>query len=87
VGGHPKLSLIGKSTSGHPPSDTQMMTGRHKNRGVNFRPDPDLKERFKAATTQAGTSMAAELTAFVRWYVGDTDELPNRVTNVMEHHI
>ena len=55
-----------------------MMTGRHKNRGVNFRPDPDLKERFKAATTQAGTSMAAELTAFVRWYVGDTDELPNR---------
>lgn len=31
--------------------------------------------------------MAAELTAFVRWYVGDTDELPNRVTNVMEHHI
>jgi len=46
--------------------ERQLMTGRHKNRGLNFRPDPDLKERFKAATTQAGTSMAAELTAFVR---------------------
>lgn len=62
------------------------MTGRHKNRILNFRPDPDLKERFRAATEQAGTSMAAELTAFVRWYVGDTDELPRRVPNVVEHH-
>lgn len=62
------------------------MTGRHKNQGLNFRPDPDLKERFKTATTRAGTSMAAELTAFVRWYVGDTDEIPSRVTKVVEHH-
>lgn len=30
--------------------------------------------------------MAAELTAFVRWYVGDTDELPTRVANVVERH-
>lgn len=62
------------------------MTGRHKNRILNFRPDPDLKERFRAATEQADTSMAAELTAFVRWYVGDTNELPRRITDAVEQH-
>ncbi|AGM31760.1 hypothetical protein MABM_51980 (plasmid) [Mycobacteroides abscessus] len=58
------------------------MTGRHKNKGLNFRPDPDLKQRFKTATEANGSTMAAELTAFVRWYVGDADELPGRGTNV-----
>lgn len=58
------------------------MTGRHKNQGLNFRPDPDLKERFKTAAKANGSTMAAELTAFVRWYVGDADQLPSRGTNV-----
>ncbi|BBB40379.1 hypothetical protein [Mycobacteroides abscessus] len=57
------------------------MAGRHKNQGLNFRPDPDLKQRFKIAAVGSGSTMAAELTAFVRWYVGDTNELPRRSAN------
>ncbi|MHA6806306.1 hypothetical protein [Salinifilum ghardaiensis] len=54
------------------------MPSKHRNPAVIYRPDPDLHNRAKAAVTEVGSDMNAHVLGFLRWLVGDTDQLPPR---------
>lgn len=55
-----------------------MAPDRHLHKAITPRLPGDLRDRGKEAAKRAGTSLAAAVVAFVRWYVHDTDELPER---------
>lgn len=54
------------------------MPSRHKNPAAVYRPDPELYRRAQVAASEVGSDMNAHVIAFLRWLVGDTDELPAR---------
>lgn len=54
------------------------MPSRHRNPAATFRPDPELYERAKAAVAEVGSDINAHVIEFLRWVVGDTEELPAR---------
>lgn len=54
------------------------MPSQHKHPAAIYRPDPELLARAKTATDQVGSNMNVHITAFLRWLVGDTDDLPAR---------
>lgn len=54
------------------------MPSRHKHPAAVYRPDPELYRRAQAAVAEAGGDMNAYVIGFLRWLVGDTDDLPRR---------
>ncbi|GLW98200.1 hypothetical protein Misp02_22870 [Microtetraspora sp. NBRC 16547] len=56
------------------------MPNKHKYASAVYRPDPELHGRAKAAVAAMGSDMNAHIIGFLRWLVGDTDELPPRPT-------
>ncbi|MGI8313402.1 hypothetical protein [Saccharopolyspora hattusasensis] len=54
------------------------MPSKHRHPAAVYRPDPELHERAKAAVTEVGGTMNGHVLGFLRWLVGDTDELPRR---------
>ena len=66
------------------------MPSSHKHPAAVYRPDPELYERAKAAVAEVDSNMNAHIVGFLRWLVGDTDQLPprpgRRVTNVMKYY-
>jgi hypothetical protein len=54
------------------------MPSKHRYRAMTPRPPDDLRERFVAAVARAGSDANAVLIAFMRWFAGDADELPER---------
>ncbi|MFE7415335.1 hypothetical protein [Streptomyces laurentii] len=60
------------------------MPSQHRNPAAVYRPDPDLHQRAKAAVADVGSDMNAHVIGFLRWLVGDTNELPARPTTAPE---
>ncbi|WP_147317730.1 hypothetical protein [Streptomyces spongiicola] len=56
------------------------MPSRHRYPAVVFRPPPELHERAKRAVAEVGSDMNAHVVEFLRWLVGDTDDLPARTS-------
>ncbi|MFC9999651.1 hypothetical protein [Nocardia sp. NPDC127526] len=54
------------------------MPSKHLNRARVYRPDDVLYERAQAAASDVGSNMNAHIIEFLRWLVGDTDDLPAR---------
>lgn len=54
------------------------MPNAHKHPAKAFRPPPTLYERAQKARAEAGGDMNSLLVAFLRWYVRDEDNLPDR---------
>lgn len=54
------------------------MPSKHRHPAVVFRPDPELHERAKVVVDAVGSDMNAHVLGFLRWLVGDTDQLPAR---------
>jgi hypothetical protein len=53
---------------------------KHRYPAITPRPDPELKRRAQEAVEAVGSDLNAHVIAFLRWLVGDTDELPERPT-------
>jgi hypothetical protein len=51
---------------------------RHLGKAITPRLPGDLRGRGRRAAQSVNTSLSAVVVAFVRWYVRDTDELPER---------
>lgn len=54
------------------------MPSKHRNPAVVYRPDPELHQRAKAAVADVGSDMNTHVIGFLRWLVGDTNDLPAR---------
>jgi hypothetical protein len=54
------------------------MPNKHRHPAITPRPEPELKRRAQAAVAEVGSDLNAHVIAFLRWLVGDTDELPAR---------
>jgi hypothetical protein len=54
------------------------MPSQHRYRAITPRPPDELRERAQAAVAEVGSDLNAHVIAFLRWLVGDTDELPAR---------
>lgn len=54
------------------------MPNQHRYPAVVFRPPPELHARAKDTVRQAGSDLNAHLVSYLRWLVGDTDQLPAR---------
>ena len=54
------------------------MADRHKNPAITPRPEPELKRRAQEAVAEVDSDLNAHVIGFLRWLVGDTDELPAR---------
>jgi hypothetical protein len=52
--------------------------GKHVNRALTPRPPEDVREGAVSAARRMGTPLNAVIVAFLRWYGGLTDELPER---------
>ncbi|MFD0883057.1 hypothetical protein ACFQ08_00545 [Streptosporangium algeriense] len=59
------------------------MPNKHKNASVVCRPDRELHQRAKEAVSAVGSDMNAHIIGFLRWLVGDTDELPARPSSYL----
>jgi hypothetical protein len=58
-----------------------MPAGVHLKPARTFRPDSlELYERAKDAVADVDSTLNAHINAFLRWLVGETDELPERPT-------
>ncbi|MFF0777067.1 hypothetical protein [Streptomyces sp. NPDC003720] len=56
-----------------------MPAGVHLKPARTFRPDSvELYEQAKDAVAQVDSTLNAHINAFLRWLVGETDELPER---------
>jgi hypothetical protein len=60
------------------------MPSRHRNPAAVYRPDPELHARAKAAVADVDSDLNAHVIGFLRWLVGDTDELPARPESIPE---
>lgn len=58
-----------------------MPHGVHNIPAKTYRPEPELHERAKAAVAEVDSTLNAHISAFLRWLVRDTDELPARPAN------
>ncbi|MCZ4510458.1 hypothetical protein O3Q52_20140 [Streptomyces sp. ActVer] len=59
-----------------------MPAGIHLKRARTYRPDsPELYEQAQAAVAEVDSDMNRHINAFLRWLVGETDELPPRPAN------
>jgi hypothetical protein len=54
------------------------MPSKHRYPAITPRPEPDLKRRAQEAVAEVGSDLNAHIIGFLRWLVGDTDELPKR---------
>ncbi len=54
------------------------MPSQHRNPAAVYRPDPELHQRAKTAVADVGSDMNAHIIGFLRWLVGDTNDLPAR---------
>lgn len=54
------------------------MPSQHRNPAITPRPDPELKRRAQKAVAEVDSNLNAHIIGFLRWLVGDTDELPKR---------
>jgi hypothetical protein len=54
------------------------MPSQHRYPAITPRPDPELRERAKQAVAEMDSSLNGHIIGFLRWLVGDTDELPPR---------
>jgi hypothetical protein len=63
------------------------MPSQHRNPAAVYRPDPDLYERAQAAVTEVGSDMNAHVIGFLRWLVGDTNDLPVRPTSADQEEV
>ncbi|MGJ6127470.1 hypothetical protein QN239_33355 [Mycolicibacterium sp. Y3] len=54
------------------------MPSQHRYPAITPRPDPELRERAKQAVAEVDSTLNGHIIAFLRWLVGDTDELPRR---------
>jgi hypothetical protein len=54
------------------------MPSQHRYPAITPRPDPDLKRRAQEAVAEVNSDLNAHVIGFLRWLVGDTDELPAR---------
>lgn len=54
------------------------MPNRHRFPAATFRPEPELYERAKTAVADVGSDINSHVIEFLRWVVGDTDQLPPR---------
>jgi hypothetical protein len=55
-----------------------MPAGIHLTKARTYRPDPDVYARAQEAVKTVDSDMNRHINAFLRWLVGDTDELPER---------
>ena len=74
---HKHMPYTGRVAS-HYAKISDVVGDRHKHRAITPRPPAALREKAEAAVKDAGTSMNAVVIDFLRWYVGETDELPQR---------
>jgi hypothetical protein len=54
------------------------MPNQHRYRPITPRPPDDVRDAATDAATRKGTTLNAVVVAFLRWYGGLTDELPER---------
>jgi hypothetical protein len=54
------------------------MPSQHRYKAITPRPPDELRERAAAAVAEVGSNLNAHIVGFLRWLVGDTDELPER---------
>lgn len=63
---------------GKPPWQNGAMPSKHKHPAITPRPAPELRERAKLAVAEVNSTLNGHIIDFLRWLVGDTDELPPR---------
>lgn len=73
---HPE-SVFGLA-GGKPPWQNGAMPSKHKHPAITPRPAPELRERAKEAVAEVNSTLNGHIIDFLRWLVGDTDELPPR---------
>jgi hypothetical protein len=54
------------------------MPSKHRYSAITPRLPTELKDRAQEAVAEMGTDLNALVTSFVRWYVGDINDLPER---------
>lgn len=54
------------------------MPSKHRYQPITPRVPTELKDRAQRAVSEMGLDLSALVTTFLRWYVGDLDELPER---------
>ena len=54
------------------------VTDRHRHRAITPRLDDSLREKVARAVGDQRTDVTAVVRALLRWYVRETDELPER---------
>ncbi|ORW08038.1 MULTISPECIES: hypothetical protein [Mycolicibacter] len=54
------------------------MPSKHRYPAITPRPAPELRDRAKQAVSEVNSSLNRHIIEFLRWLVGDTDELPER---------
>lgn len=54
------------------------MPSKHRYPAITPRPAPELRERAKLAVSEVDSSLNGHIIEFLRWLVGDTDDLPRR---------
>ena len=62
----------------HPAKIVTVAKDRHRHKAITPRPPGDLSERALNAVIDMGTTLNAVIIGFLRWYVGESDELPPR---------
>jgi hypothetical protein len=63
---------------GKPPWQNFTMPSKHRYPAITPRPAPELRERAKRAVAEVDSTLNSHVIEFLRWLVGDTDELPAR---------
>lgn len=54
------------------------MPSQHRYPAITPRPAPELRERAYVAVGEVGSTLNGHVIDFLRWLVGDTDDLPKR---------
>ncbi|SRR6266487_137420 len=57
------------------------MPSKHKHSAITSRMPTELKDRAQRAVAEMATDLNTLVTDFMRWYVGDINELPGRPTS------
>ena len=71
------LYAVSFSVASHRDTITHMPS-KHRYPAITPRPAPDLRERAKLAVAEVDSTLNGHVIEFLRWLVGDTDELPPR---------
>jgi hypothetical protein len=54
------------------------MPSQHRYPPITPRPSPELRERAKQAVAEVDSNLNQHIIGFLRWLVGDTNDLPQR---------